>query len=87
MKVSIYYKYLHDIIFQSQIEHEKEERPDPEVKLRSKFSEAYGEDALQFMSCYSVGMVMKHKRYNYYCVINGWDPVCKATKVNKNFFF
>jgi len=64
----------------SQIEHEKEERPDPEVKLRSKFSEAYGEDALQFMSCYSVGMVMKHKRYNYYCVINGWDPVCKATK-------
>ena len=51
------------------------------MKLRSQFSEAYVEDALQFMSCYSVGMVMKHKRYNYHCLINGWDPVCKATKV------
>ena len=69
------------------MEHEKEERPDPEVKLRSKFSEAYVEDALKFMSCYSVGMVMKHKRYNYYCVINGWDPVCKATKVKNSYLF
>ena len=34
------------------------------------------------MSCYSVGMVMKHRKYNYNCVIYGWDPICKATKVN-----
>ena len=27
-------------------------------------------------------MVMKHRKYNYNCVIYGWDPICKATKVN-----
>ena len=30
---------------------------------------------------FSVGMVMKHKRYSYTCVIHGWDPVCKQSQV------
>lgn len=29
---------------------------------------------------FSVGMVMKHKRYNYMCVISGWDPTCQASR-------
>ena len=33
---------------------------------------------------YCVGMVMRHKRYNYFCVIFGWDPVCKASKVSES---
>ena len=32
---------------------------------------------------FSVGMVMKHKRYSYTCVIHGWDPVCKQSQVRK----
>ena len=24
-------------------------------------------------------MVMKHKRYDYLCVIYGWDPVCRLS--------
>ena len=32
---------------------------------------------------FCVGMVMRHKKYNYICVIYGWDPVCKASKVNE----
>ncbi|XP_077996459.1 F-box only protein 21-like [Glandiceps talaboti] len=27
--------------------------------------------------CFSVGMIMKHKRYDYICVIYGWDSICK----------
>ncbi len=30
---------------------------------------------------YAVGMIMKHKKYNYYCVISGWDHKCKAERV------
>ena len=67
---------------QSQIEDECTARPDPEVKRRNSFSEAYVEETLKNMACYSVGMVMRHKKYNYYCVINGWDPICKATPVS-----
>ncbi|KAM5192516.1 F-box only protein 21 [Mantella aurantiaca] len=26
--------------------------------------------------CYSVGLIMRHKRYDYNCVIFGWDPLC-----------
>lgn len=29
---------------------------------------------------FSVGMVMKHKRYNYMCVISGWDSTCQASR-------
>ncbi|XP_022254162.1 F-box only protein 21-like isoform X1 [Limulus polyphemus] len=27
---------------------------------------------------YAVGMIMKHCKYHYTCVIYGWDPICKA---------
>jgi F-box protein 21 len=26
--------------------------------------------------CYSIRIVMKHKRYGYNCVIYGWGPTC-----------
>lgn len=26
--------------------------------------------------CYSIGLIMKHKRYGYNCVIYGWDHTC-----------
>ncbi|XP_065424373.1 F-box only protein 21 isoform X3 [Chrysemys picta bellii] len=26
--------------------------------------------------CFSIGLIMKHKRYGYNCVIYGWDPTC-----------
>nr|KAG5702310.1 hypothetical protein BaRGS_002977 [Batillaria attramentaria] len=29
---------------------------------------------------FSVGMVMKHKRYHYTCVIYGWDKECRASE-------
>lgn len=29
---------------------------------------------------FSVGMVMKHKRYDYMCVISGWDSTCQASR-------
>ncbi|XP_072034591.1 F-box only protein 21-like [Amphiura filiformis] len=28
---------------------------------------------------YSCGLVMRHKRYNYHCVIYGWDSVCEMS--------
>ena len=34
------------------------------------------------LGIYGVGMVMRHKKYNYHCVIIGWDPICKAAKVS-----
>ncbi|XP_061458447.1 F-box only protein 21 isoform X1 [Rhineura floridana] len=49
------------------IERRKEEAG-PDVKLHS---EEKHKDV-----CYSVGLIMKHKRYGYNCVIYGWDPAC-----------
>ncbi|XP_054852124.1 F-box only protein 21 isoform X2 [Eublepharis macularius] len=49
------------------IERRKEETG-PDVKLHS--------DEKHKDVCYSVGLVMKHKRYGYNCVIYGWDPAC-----------
>ncbi|XP_015268917.1 PREDICTED: F-box only protein 21 isoform X1 [Gekko japonicus] len=49
------------------IERRKEETG-PDVKLHS--------DEKHKEVCYSVGLVMKHKRYGYNCVIYGWDPAC-----------
>ncbi|XP_060105610.1 F-box only protein 21 isoform X1 [Heteronotia binoei] len=49
------------------IERRKEEAG-PDVKLHS--------DEKHKEVCYSVGLVMKHKRYGYNCVIYGWDPAC-----------
>lgn len=33
---------------------------------------------------YAVGMIMRHKKYNYDCVISGWDVTCTAGTVKKN---
>lgn len=49
------------------IERRKEEAG-PEVKRHSEEKHK--------CVCYSVGLVMKHKRYGYNCVIYGWDPSC-----------
>ncbi|XP_077163606.1 F-box only protein 21 [Paroedura picta] len=49
------------------IERRKEEAG-PDVKLHS--------DEKHKDVCYSVGLVMKHKRYGYNCVVYGWDPAC-----------
>ncbi|XP_075424222.1 F-box only protein 21 isoform X2 [Ascaphus truei] len=38
----------------------------PKVKLRSEEQEVH----------YSIGLIMRHKRYHYSCVVYGWDPVC-----------
>ena len=35
---------------------------------------------------FCVGMVMRHKKYNYFCVVYGWDPICKASKVSLSRF-
>lgn len=72
---------------QSQIEDECAERGEEnEVKSRSLFQQVYpDEEVLKQLSCYSVGMVMKHRRYNYYCLVFGWDPICKATSVSFAF--
>lgn len=29
---------------------------------------------------YAVGMIMRHRQYNYRCVIYGWDPLCAASQ-------
>uniref|UniRef100_A0A8D0KYC3 F-box protein 21 n=1 Tax=Strix occidentalis caurina TaxID=311401 RepID=A0A8D0KYC3_STROC len=49
------------------IERRKEE-VGPEVKHRS--------DEKHKEVCFSIGLIMKHKRYGYNCVIYGWDPAC-----------
>lgn len=36
----------------------------------------FAEKPVQFW----IGMVAKHKKYNYTCVIYGWDPVCAASQ-------
>jgi len=65
----------------SQMDEDLEEREETKVKKRSDFTEQYKTEDFDRMSCYSVGMVMKHRKYNYNCVIYGWDAVCKATKM------
>ena len=34
---------------------------------------------------YTVGQVCQHRKYNYICVIYGWDPFCKASRVREVF--
>ena len=59
-----------------------EENSEMGPKLRSEFCDVHGQrESFPEMGLYSVGMVMKHKRYNYVCVIYGWDAVCKQSKV------
>lgn len=30
---------------------------------------------------YNIGQVCRHKKYNYVCVVHGWDMKCMASKV------
>lgn len=57
-------------LVQHTLEHieRKKEEVGVEVKLRSheKHRDVF----------YSIGLIMKHKRYGYNCVIYGWDPTC-----------
>ncbi|XP_053557660.1 F-box only protein 21 [Bombina bombina] len=55
-------------LVQHTLEHIERRKEDsgPNVKLRSNEKQV----------CYAVGLVMRHKRYNYSCVVFGWDPVC-----------
>ncbi|XP_058137409.1 F-box only protein 21 isoform X7 [Dasypus novemcinctus] len=57
-------------LVQHTLEHieRKKEEVGVEVKLRS--------DEKHRDVCYSIGLIMKHKRYGYNCVIYGWDPTC-----------
>ena len=65
---------------------ELEENLNLAPKLRSEFSDVHGQsEHFQEMGLYAVGMVMKHKRYHYICVIYGWDAVCKQSKVSHKF--
>ena len=71
--------------FKRQLEDNKkllEENSETGPKLRSEFCDVHGQgDSFPEMGLYSVGMVMKHKRYHYVCVIYGWDAVCTQSKV------
>jgi len=50
-----------------------EEAPPPEKRgVRAFFP--FGE------ASFWVGQVCRHLKYNYICVIYGWDPICKASK-------
>lgn len=58
-------------------------------KSRGDFCKRYPpseEDGdVETMGRYGVGMVMKHRRYNYRCVIFGWDTHCVAERVSLLF--
>ena len=34
---------------------------------------------IKFICSFYVGQVCRHAKYNYTCVIHGWDPVCTAS--------
>ncbi|XP_069475310.1 F-box only protein 21 [Ambystoma mexicanum] len=57
-------------LVQHTLEHIERRKQDlgPEIKHRS--------DEKHCSVCFSVGLIMKHKRYAYNCVIYGWDPTC-----------
>ena len=37
------------------------------------------EDDIKSICSFYVGQVCRHAKYNYTCVIHGWDPVCTAS--------
>ncbi|XP_054721010.1 F-box only protein 21-like isoform X1 [Uloborus diversus] len=45
------------------------------VKIKVQYRGGYNKEVK-----YAVGMIMKHKKYGYRCVIYGWDNVCTASK-------
>ncbi|XP_018409772.1 PREDICTED: F-box only protein 21 [Nanorana parkeri] len=55
-------------LVQHTLEHIERRKDDSTLhtKLRSNEKEV----------CYSVGLIMRHKRYDYSCVIFSWDPLC-----------
>uniref|UniRef100_A0A8C5LL61 F-box protein 21 n=1 Tax=Leptobrachium leishanense TaxID=445787 RepID=A0A8C5LL61_9ANUR len=55
-------------LIQHTLEHIAKRKEDgvPNIKLRSTESEV----------CYSIGLIMRHKRHGYRGVIFGWDPIC-----------
>jgi len=67
--------------FEARQKAEREERLAEKGKLRNDFQLVHpDENYRNEMGLYSVGMVMKHRRYHYHCVIYGWDPKCTAEK-------
>ena len=78
---------------QNQIDERRVGEPEPEIKRREVGGEMlsfpYGPVELR------VGQVCRHSKYNYVCLIYGWDTHCKASKVeccsctelNSNFSF
>jgi hypothetical protein len=73
---------------QTQIRENEREREALSYKkpnVRSDFADALsdnGDVSVEDVGAFCVGMVAKHKKYNYHCVIFGWDPICKASKVS-----
>ena len=62
---------------QIQMDERRQPEPEPEIKRReASVSFPYGEVELK------VGQVCRHRKYDYVCVIYGWDGHCKASKVN-----
>ena len=63
---------------QIQMDERRLAEPEPEVKDRGGVSVSfpYGEVELR------VGQVCRHRKYDYVCVVYGWDGHCKASKVN-----
>ena len=55
-------------------------RPEPK-KRGVAASYPYGEVELR------VGQVCRHRKYDYTCVIYGWDTMCKASRVITEKFF
>ena len=78
---------------QNQIDERRVGEPEPEIKRREVGGEMlsfpYGPVEMR------VGQVCRHSKYNYVCLIYGWDTHCKASKVeccpcselNSNFSF
>ena len=31
---------------------------------------------------FCIGQVCRHKKYDYVCLVHGWDPVCTASRVS-----
>ena len=62
---------------QIQMDERRLAEPEPEIKRRgAPASFPYGEVELK------VGEVCRHRKYDYVCVIYGWDSHCKASKVS-----
>jgi len=60
---------------QIQMDERRQAEPEPDIKRRgAPASFPYGEVELK------VGEVCRHRKYDYVCVVYGWDAHCKASK-------